>query len=158
MFVGPDLDHATTEVTGHTSRRLDADTIDLYADPDGNHTERLLDACWQLGKPPGWRGLRRWAHMLGFGGHFLTKSQRHRVTFRLLREARATWQRTVNTTGPETDAEVPEQESVLVVNFLQFVGAGWHTTGDAMLANAAADLARSRPDRAPVPAAAAIAV
>ena len=33
---------------------------------------------------------------------------------------------------------------MLVVNFLQFVGAGWHTTGDAMLANASADLARGR--------------
>jgi hypothetical protein len=135
----------STEVTGHTSRRLDSDTIDLYADPEGSHTERLLDACWQLGKPLGWWGLRRWAHMLGFGGHFLTKSRRHRVTFRLLREARAAWQRTVNTAGPDTDDQVPEQETVLVVNFLQFVGAGWHTTGDAMLANTAADLARSRP-------------
>jgi hypothetical protein len=86
--------------------------------------------------------------MLGFGGHFLTKSQRHRVTFRLLREARTAWQRTVNTAGPETDGQAAEQETVLVVNFLQFVGAGWHTTGDAVLATAAADLARSRSDTA----------
>jgi hypothetical protein len=134
----------STEVTGHTSRRLDSDTIELYAEPEGSHTERLLDACWQLGKPLPWRGLRRWAHMLGFGGHFLTKSQRHKVTFRLLREARTAWQRTVNTTGPDTDEQAPEHETVLVVNFLQFVGAGWHTTGDAMLANTSADLARGR--------------
>jgi hypothetical protein len=52
------------------------------------------------------------AHMLGFGGHFLTKSQRHRVTFRLLREARAAGQRTVNTTGPEADGQPSEQETV----------------------------------------------
>jgi hypothetical protein len=43
--------------------------------------------------------------------------------------------------------DLPEQETVLVVNVLQFVGAGWHTTGDAQLANAAADLARSRHDQ-----------
>ena len=138
----------STEITGHTSRRLDTDTIDLYADPDGNHTERLLDICWQLGKPSQWRGLRRWAHMLGFGGHFLTKSQRHRVTFRLLRAQRTAWQRTVAATGPEVDDQALTQETVLVVNYLQFVGAGWNTAGDAMLAAAAADLARGRPDAA----------
>ena len=83
--------------------------------------------------------------MLGFGGHFLTKSHRHQVTFRLLREARAAWQPTVSSAGPQVDDEVPEQETMLVVNFLQFVGAGWHSTGGAMLAAASADLARSRP-------------
>ena len=82
--------------------------------------------------------------MLGFGGHFLTKSHRHSVTFRLLRDNRVLWRRS-QTTGPEVDGQVTEHETVLVTNFLQFVGAGWHTTGDALLAAAAADLARSRP-------------
>jgi hypothetical protein len=133
----------STEVTGHASSRLAGDTIDLYADPDGTHAERLIDACWQLGASKDWRGLRRWAHMLGFGGHFLTKSHRHRVTFRLLRDNRTLWRRT-QTAGPEADDPVAEHETVLVANFLQFVGAGWHTTGDALLAAASADLARSR--------------
>jgi integrase len=59
-----------TEATGHTSRKLTTDTIDVYADPDGTHAERLVDACWTLGQPREWRSMRRWAHMLGFGsGH-----------------------------------------------------------------------------------------
>ena len=89
-----------TEATGHTSRRLTAETIDLYADPDGTHTQRLVDACWILGRAEEWQRLRNWAHMLGFGGHFLTKSRHYSVTFRLLREERAIWQRT-QTAGPE---------------------------------------------------------
>jgi excisionase family DNA binding protein len=64
----------STEATGHSCPRLTDETIDLHADPDGSHVERLVDACWTLGRPRRWRGLRRWAHMLGFGGHFLTKS------------------------------------------------------------------------------------
>jgi hypothetical protein len=136
-----------TEATGHTSRRLTAETIDVYADPDGTHTQRLVDACWILGGPPEWRSLRRWAHMLGFGGHFLTKSRYYSVTFRVLREARAVWQRTVNTTGP--GHEVPaEQPTVLVVNFLDFIGAGWLTSGDAILANTSAVMARERREAA----------
>ena len=75
----------STEATGHVSARLTGDTIDLYADPDGSHPERLVNAAWSLGGAKGWAGLRRWAHMLGFGGHFLTKSRRYSVTFRTMR-------------------------------------------------------------------------
>ncbi len=131
-----------TEATGHTSRRITGETIDVYADPDGSHTQRLVEACWILGGAKDWGGLRRWAHMLGFGGHFLTKSRYYSVTFRVLRQARAVWQRTL-TAGPE-QTEPTEAPTVLVVNFLDFVGAGWHTTGDAMLANTAAAKAREQ--------------
>jgi hypothetical protein len=132
-----------TEATGHSSRRLDPDTIDVYANHAGSHAERLVAACWELGGPKPWRGLRHWAHMLGFGGHFLTKSRRYSVTFRLLRETRAIWHRT-QTTGPEQTTTTGEAPTVLVVNFLEFVGSGWHTTGDAILANTAAAMAREQ--------------
>jgi hypothetical protein len=130
----------STEVTGHVSNRLNEQTIGVYADPDGSHTERLVEACWMLGRPRDWRRLRRWAHMLGFGGHFLTKSRRYSITFALLRNQRVVFRRT-QTAGPE-QAEAGEQPTTLVVNFLQFVGAGWHTTADAMLANTSAAMAR----------------
>jgi hypothetical protein len=129
----------STEETGHLSRRLSDDTIDLFADPGGTHAERLIEACWVLGAPKEWRGLRRWAHMLGFGGQFLTKSRRYSVTFRILRDARTVWRRTDQA---PTDPPTPDEETILVVNFLEFVGAGWHTNGDALLANSAAARAR----------------
>jgi len=130
----------STEATGHTSRRLTDETIDLHADPDGSHTERLVDACWTLGQPRDWRGLRRWAHMLGFGGHFLTKSRRYSVTFRVLRDRRITWRRTE--TG-HLAAEHTDQTTA-VLGWLDYAGAGWHTTGDALLANTSAARARAR--------------
>jgi hypothetical protein len=131
----------STEITGHVSRRLNDETIGVYADPDGTHTERLVEACWILGRPKEWRRLRLWAHMLGFGGHFLTKSRTYSVTFAVLRNQRIVYRRTVNL-GPDRDDRAPEHETTLVVNFLQFVGAGWHTTADALLANASAAMAR----------------
>ncbi len=138
-----------TEVTGHTSTRLTPGTIDTYANPDGDHLARLIDACWRLGRPtatrttgsaaqPGDRqgrldtnryaGLRRWAHMLGFGGHFLTKARRYSVTFGLLRDTRATYRRT-------EDDETADRRTV---GTLTYIGAGWRTDGDALLANTAA--------------------
>jgi Replication initiator protein, pSAM2 len=41
----------STEVTGHTSTRITEATIDRYADIGGGHAERLLAACWRLGRP-----------------------------------------------------------------------------------------------------------
>ncbi|WP_435209395.1 replication initiator [Micromonospora sp. bgisy143] len=136
----------STEVTGHASNRLTGDTIDIYADPTGTHTERLVDACWTLGTPRDWRRLRRWAHMLGFGGHFLTKSRRYSITFALLRNQRIVFRR-AQSSGPQ-EAAAGTEPTTLVVNFLQFVGAGWHTTADAMLANASAAMAREHQDAA----------
>lgn len=130
----------STEATGHVSRRLNGETVDLYANEHGTHTERLIDACWRLGRHPAWARLRRWAHMLGFGGHFLTKSRRYSVTFRILRDNRVTWRRTTDDT-PATDTD---GETTLIVGTLTYAGTGWHTLGDAMLANTSADLARSR--------------
>ncbi len=131
----------STETTGHTSPRLNLGNLHVYADPAGGHTERLAWACWTLGAHGDWQRLRRWAHMLGFGGHFFTKSRRYSITFTLLRQRRIVFRRT-ETTGPAVDTPTDEAPTTLVVNFLQFVGSGWHTTADAILANTSAALAR----------------
>ena len=96
-----------TEASGHVSARITPDTLDLYADPAGTHAERLIDACWNIGHAQGrmcgkatYGSLRRWAHMLGFGGHFLTKARRYSVTFTALRQARVTYRRH-HDTGPD---------------------------------------------------------
>lgn len=148
-----------TEATGHTSRRLTPDTIDLYANPTGSHPERLIDAAWKLGQTPEWAGLRRWAHMLGFGGHFLTKARRYSITFGSIREQRAAYKRAhaLNTTHPGAEGhseptpfqrqatlDTKPEETTLVIGFLTYAGTGWHTTGDQLLANTAAAQARER--------------
>jgi len=136
-----------TEITGHTSGRISKDTIDLYASADGSHTERLIYACWKLGQDLDYRGLHRWAHMLGFGGHFLTKGRHYSVTFGDLRAVRIFYRRS-QTTGPEhgtiRTADHTEEDTTLIIGDLRYVGTGWKTTGDAFLANTAADLARRR--------------
>jgi hypothetical protein len=131
----------STEATGHVSGRITPDTVDLYADPDGSHPERLVHAAWHLGHAKNWRSLGRWAHMLGFGGHFLTKSRRYSVTFRILRNARIVWQRTETGQPDPTDHDT---ETTVVISLMAYNGSGWRTTGDALLANSAADAARAR--------------
>ena len=136
-----------TEVTGHASARITADNLDLYANPNGTHPERLIAACWTLGAERGYVSLRRWAHMLGFGGHFLTKARRYSVRFRDLRQARITYRRGQDPGpehGPIRTADHTDDETVLIVGTFSFAGTGWKTSGDALLANTAADQARKR--------------
>jgi hypothetical protein len=135
-----------TEPAGHASARITPDTIGLYAKPDGTHPERLIHACWALGIHPDYASLHCRAHMLGFGGHFLTKARRYSVTFTALRQARITYRRH-HDTGPEhrpLDSHSDEAETTLVLNRLTYTGTGWHTTADALLAATAADQARKR--------------
>jgi hypothetical protein len=74
--------------------------------------------------------------MLGFGGHFLTKSRHYSVTFRILRQARIAWQ---TTSEPGTG-----DDTVPVINLLEYVGAGWLNAGDALLAATAAQKTQKR--------------
>jgi hypothetical protein len=148
----------STETTGHLSQRITVDTIEHHADPD-THTGRLIAHAWTLGTPPPdlldpderdrfqetFGRLRRWAHMLGFGGHFATKSRRYSTTHKQLRAARRTWQRThhcLNRPPAVRATDHVEEETTLVVGALAFAGMGWHTPADQLLATSAAARAR----------------
>jgi hypothetical protein len=50
----------------------------------------LVRTAWELGGNPRLKRLRlrRWAHQLGFGGHWSSKSRRYSTTFTALRRAR----------------------------------------------------------------------
>ena len=85
--------------------------------------------------------------MLGFGGHFLTKARRYSVRFADLRQARIRYRRSQDTGpdhGPIRTADHTDEETILIVGTFTYAGTGWKTTGDALLANTAADQARKR--------------
>jgi hypothetical protein len=76
--------------------------------------------------------------MLGYRGHFLTKSRRYSVTFKVLRAARAIWQR-------RRDPSVTHAEPSLLparLTLLNYAGTGWRSSADALLALSAAARAR----------------
>jgi hypothetical protein len=82
------------ECTGTLDRRLTpADRIDGL--PVREHARRLISECVRLGKLPALDDLHlaAWAHMLGFSGHFATKSRSYSTTLGALRAERAAHQR-----------------------------------------------------------------
>ncbi|MDP8929798.1 MAG: hypothetical protein M3O70_14815 [Actinomycetota bacterium] len=144
----------STETTGHISRRITTDTIDIFA--TATHTGRIIRTCWQLGHrpdhqhPADWKQtygrLRRWAHMLGFGGHFATKSRRYSTTRAALKQTRRAWRQRrahIRPAGHNT-ADHTDEETTLVIGALTFAGIGYRTIGDHWLALTAAAKAREQ--------------
>jgi hypothetical protein len=80
----------------HRHARPPPHPADRIADlPVRDHARRHIAACLRLGKLSQLKELRlaAWAHMLGFRGHFSTKSRAYSVTLGSLRADRATHQR-----------------------------------------------------------------
>jgi hypothetical protein len=76
--------------------------------------------------------------MLGFGGHFSTKSRCYSVTLGALRRARLDWRHSY----PRRRVGQSVERTTLLVGDLAFAGMGWQSTGDALLAATAAAKAR----------------
>lgn len=78
------------EAAGAVDTRI-RHAADFAVLPVRAHTLRMICTCWWLGALPDFEplGLRRWAHMLGYGGHFSTKSRRYSTTLTALRTTRA---------------------------------------------------------------------
>jgi replication initiator protein RepSA len=82
------------ECTGTLDRRI-TPADQLKELPIRDHARRHIAECIRLSKLPGLEDLRlaAWAHMLGFGGHFATKSRAYSTTLGALRAERAAYQR-----------------------------------------------------------------
>jgi hypothetical protein len=135
---------------GLDHRLHDADDLDRL-DRLPAHVAELVKAAWELGGRPELEGLRlrAWAHMLGFGGHWSTKSRRYSTTMTALRRARVAFaKRRRARDGIPLDAwDRPEDDqAVVVVASWVYVGSGYATEGERWLALSAA--ARAREQRA----------
>jgi replication initiator protein RepSA len=126
---------------GLGDRRITLETLPLLNLSD--HVTRLIRACWQLGEHQTYHGLRRWLHMLGFHGHFASKSRRYSTTLGAIRsERRAYRQRQAAEHIRELLDEVTD--TTLVISRWQFTGVGYLTAGDTALALSAAARAREQ--------------
>jgi hypothetical protein len=139
---------ATESFGAGLDRRISADDLERL-DQLPAHIGELVRACWALGGRPELDRLRlrAWAHMLGFGGHWSTKSRRYSTTFGVLRRARVAFaKRRRARDGVPLDAwgRPEDDQAVIVVATWVYVGAGYETEGERWLALSAAARARER--------------
>ncbi|TXL92103.1 replication initiator protein RepSA [Streptomyces sp. IB2014 016-6] len=121
------------ETTGTVDRRVgNREALILLDIPD--HTRRLIEACFDLNPLYPDRRLLAWAHMLGFRGHFSTKSRRYSTTLGALRQVRADYRahqqrEALGLPDPDDHPEV----TTLTLAHWAYAGHG-HTPGESWLA------------------------
>src|SRR4029453_12177186 len=140
---------ATESFGTRLDRRVTADDLATLDAQLPAHAAALVRACWELGGRPELANLklRKWAHMLGFRGHWQTKSRRYSTTMTILRRARVEYaKRRRARDGMPLDAwDRPEEDELVdTVATWAYAGRGYQTQGEAWLALSAAARARER--------------
>jgi hypothetical protein len=137
-------------ITGKPSRRhlrrLPGQTV--RAEGASPHVVRLVDTCNRLAATlPAAADLVWWSHMLGFRGHFSTKSRRYSTTLGERRRNRATFARRLAREARGLPVDEDEDTTLLVGDW-DFAGVGYVTDGDALLAASIAAWTRESRDAA----------
>ncbi len=134
------------ETSGTLDRRIrSTDLPRLPALGVSEHAARLIRTAWRLGDPATHPDLvelklRKWAHMLGFRGHFSTRSRTYSTTLTALRQARTDFrQAQLRETG-----WAPDPDTTLVLAHWSFAGQGY-TPGESALALNLTDPPREGP-------------
>lgn len=96
------------------------------------HVRALMHTCRTIGALPAYDelGLHRWTHMLGFGGHVLSKTRRYSTTLGALRQARADHR--------SADRLKPDDDKIRDTRW-SYAGRGWPTPAIAEQAAGIAD-------------------
>jgi hypothetical protein len=106
------------------------------------HTRSMISTAWKLGGRREFRRLRlrRWAHMLGYRGHFSTKSRVYSTTLGALRQVRADYR------AAEKSARLgfESPDVVATVSARGYAGQGYLSDVEAEMA---ATIREARPRR-----------
>ncbi|MFK0171149.1 replication initiator protein RepSA [Streptomyces sp. NPDC090306] len=120
------------ETTGTVDRRIgNKEALALLDVPE--HPARLIAACLDLHALYPDRKLRDWAHMLGFRGHFSTKSRRYSTTLGALRQVRADYRAGEHRAALGLPDPDDPEASTLTLAHWAYAGHG-HTPGESWLA------------------------
>ncbi|WSB66149.1 replication initiation protein [Streptomyces anthocyanicus] len=131
------------ETTGTVDRRIgNKEALALLGVPD--HPARLIAACLDLHPFYPDRKFRDWAHMLGFRGHFSSKSRRYSTTLGALRQTRADYRAAQQREALGLPDPDDQQATTLTLAHWSYAGHG-HTPGELWLAaNIRRDIQQSR--------------
>jgi hypothetical protein len=127
----------TADAPGLPSSRLH-DLHEIRSLRCSAHHKRMIETAWNLGH-------KQWAHMLGYGGHFLTKSRAYSVTFGRLRADRTEYRRAQRYDPSQLDpwGRPVSETTVLFLGSWTYAGSGITPTDSHSLALMSAENARN---------------
>ena len=154
----PDRALSPEQVAGYLAKYATKSATGTGATDNAHHrrlrtTARDLACRAEAAQQDPYQLLDKWTHMLGFRGHFASKSRRYSITLGALRRARRRAQvliaqhqaegRPLDLSALEADLLADDaDETTLVIGHWHFVGTGWANEAQTVLANAAAARAR----------------
>jgi hypothetical protein len=117
----------SSDETGALDHRITSEE-DLSRRALTPHLRRMAEVAWALGAEErlAHLNLRRHAHSLGYGGHFLSKSRRYSTSFGALKADRAAWRSRQRHGVATADHSVEAR--------WRAVGFGWASPGEALYA------------------------
>ncbi|MDX3576468.1 replication initiator protein RepSA [Streptomyces sp. FL07-04A] len=120
------------ETTGTVDRRVgNKEALVILDVPE--HPRRLIETCLDLHPLYPERKLRDWAHMLGFRGHFSTKSRSYSTTLGALRQTRADYRAAQQREALGLPDPSATETTTLTLAHWSYAGHG-HTPGESWLA------------------------
>ncbi|MEU5956054.1 replication initiator [Streptomyces sp. NPDC047525] len=105
--------------------------------PVQQHARQMIRTAWALGHLPEFAHLKlwKWAHMLGFRGHFSSKSRAYSTTLGALRDVRRAW-RTAQAEAARARAGLPiddENTTLVTTSSWTYLSSGYRS-GEELLA------------------------
>ncbi|GGL98901.1 replication initiation protein [Streptomyces fumigatiscleroticus] len=140
---GPDLfhDHCTDcDGTGQAES--------IKALPIQQHVRQMIRTAWDLGHLPEFADLKlwKWAHMLGFRGHFSSKSRAYSTTLGALRDVRRAW-RLAQAEAARARAGLPvdgEDTTLVTASSWTYLSSGYRPGEELLAAQVRHDIAHTR--------------
>ncbi|MFE0175137.1 replication initiator [Streptomyces sp. NPDC059002] len=120
----------------------------IKALPVQQHARQMIRTAWALGHLPEFAHLKlwKWAHMLGFRGHFSSKSRAYSTTLGALRDVRRAW-RHAQADAARASAGLPttdENTTLVTASSWTYLSSGYRPGEELLAAQVRHDLAASR--------------
>ncbi len=119
--------------------------------PVQRHVRQMIRTAWDLGGLPEFADLKlcKWAHMLGFRGHFSTKSRAYSTTLGALRDVRRAWRLAqADVARVRAGHAAPTPDTVLVTETSwAYLASGYRPGEELLAAQTRHDINQTRADK-----------
>ena len=120
----------------------------IKALPVQRHVRQMIRTAWDLGDLPEFVDLKlwKWAHMLGFRGHFSSKSRAYSTTLGALRDVRRAW-RLAQAEAARARAGIPandENTTLVTASSWTYLSSGYRPGEELLAAQVRQDIAHTQ--------------
>jgi hypothetical protein len=116
----------------------------IKALPVQRHVRQMIHTAWDLGNLPELAGLKlwKWAHMLGFRGHFSSKSRAYSTTLGALRDVRRAWRLAqAEAVGARAGLPTPDETTLVTASSWTYLSSGYRPGEELLAAQVRHDIA-----------------